>query len=163
MDASDMPETPSEEVDADHIVALAEEYLETHSTPTDPELKQVLTEKIETWEERLADVDEGDPLHHVISEELEEKRERLHRLEAQSNGVKREFMQAVADGYVAKGFWLDQSILEALNFVLFGKYGESIVIEKKIVEPDSTFSQEDLYDISMAVRQRARDELAMME
>ena len=163
MDASDMPETPSEEVDADHIVSLAEEYLESHSTPTDPELKQVLNEKIDTWEERLEDVDAGDPLHDVISEELEEKRERRDRLEAQSNGVKRELMEAVADGFVAKGFWLEPSILEALNFVLFGKYGESIVIEKKIVEPDSTFSQEDLYDISMAVRRRARDELAMMD
>lgn len=150
-------------VDEDKILAQAEEYLETRSAPVDPELKHVLKEKVETNEKRLEDLDESDPLHDAIERRIENKRERLESLQVHPNGAKEELLNVVAEAFVAEGFWLSEPILEALNHILFGKYGENLVIERKIVDPGSNFSEDDLFDISMVIRQRARTELDLVE
>ncbi len=153
----------SQSVDEDEIITLAEEYLESRSTPVDPELKRVLQEKIETNEERLAKLDEEDPLYDAIERRIENKRDRLRELQSGESGNKKELLNAVADNFVAEGFWLSEPILEALNHILFGKYGESLVIERKIVEPDTNFTEDDLYEISMEIRNQAQSELELFE
>lgn len=153
----------SRRVGEDKIITLAEEYLENRSTPVDPELKRILQEKIETNEERLAELDEEDPLYDAVERWIENKRDQLRELQSSESGNKKELLNVVADNFVAEGFWLSGPILEALNHILFGKYGERLVIERKIVEPDTNFTEDDLYEISMEIRNQAQSELELFE
>ena len=152
----------SENADKTEIITLATEYLETRSAPVDPELKQVLKHKIETNEKRLAELNEDDPLYDAIERRIENKRDRLQELQSRESGEKEKLLEATADEFVAEGFWLSEPILESLNHILFGKYGESLVIERKIVEPETNFTEDDLYEISMKIRNRAQSELELL-
>lgn len=153
----------SENADETEIITLAEEYLETRSAPVDPELKQVLKDQVETNEERLTELSEDDPLYDAIDQRIENKRSRLRELQSRERGDKKKLLEEVSDEFVADGFWLSEPILEALNHILFGKYGESLIIERKIVEPDTNFSEDELYEISMEIRNRAQSELELLE
>lgn len=141
------------------IVELAGSYLDTHPIPTDPELKNVLRDKIETWEERLSELDDDDPLYEVTRRELDERRDRLDQLEDGQDGMKQELLSKVADDFVAEGVWLEPSVLETLNYILFGKFGDQLVVKREIINPESEFEQETLYEVSTAVRELAQEEL----
>jgi len=125
--------------------------------PADPELRQLLLEEIDEWEARIEALDPDDPLHAAAAEELADLRERRQRLLEADPDVYHAFLESVAEQFVLAGFWLDERIFEALNRTLFGKYGEALVVDGHLIEPESQYDDNgNIYELSMTVRETAR-------
>lgn len=144
-----------------HLVSVAHSYLETHPEGLRPKDRHLLHEELEELEDTRRTLDENDPLRPVVEDEIE----KLEALLEESDGdvdVKRELLEVVADGFVAKGFWLDPNILHALNSIFFDKDHDTLVVERQSIEPGTPLTGEDLITASNTVRERAKAELASM-
>ncbi len=130
----------------------------------DPELRKLTLEEIDEWEGRRESLDHDDPLYEAATDELADLRERRKELLEREPDVYYTFLESVAEQFVVAGFWLDEQILEAINRTLFGKYGETLVVDGRVIEPESAFEDNgDLYEISMTVREMAQDMLRHRE
>lgn len=149
----------SGDLDSDEVVSLAEDYLEKHEHPPDPELKKVIKEDLDEWEGRLKDLDEDDPLRERAEKKYEEHVERWEDVVKTENGEREQFLEVVADSFVAEGFWLHPKILRALNFILLGKFSDKLVVEREVLEEGAEFKDETIYEVSTRVREMAQNEL----
>lgn len=146
----------------DELVQVAERYLENSDIPPDPQLREALRTQVETWEARLGEVDQDDPLYDALESQVRDKRERYQSLSDDDPADKRKILRAAADRFVPEGAWLADPVLEALNRILFGKVGETLVVEQQIVERGVDLTEEATYEVSMAVREHAEAELERM-
>jgi DNA-binding response OmpR family regulator len=141
------------------IVSLAEAYLENRDDSLRPESKQVFEAQREQLERQLEGLSEQDLLYPAIREEIEKLDERITQPK-DDQSVKRRFLEAVRDGFVAKGFWLDDRIIRALNRIFFDKRSDTLVVEKQWVEAGDDPSGRKLIVVSQAVRDLADEELS---
>lgn len=126
----------------------------------DPELRKLTIKEIDEWETRRESLDPDDPIYEAVEDELADLRERREELLEKEPDAYYTFLESVAEQFVVAGFWLDKQILEALNRTLFGKYGETLVIDGRVIKPESTFEDNgSLYEISMAIRKMAQSVL----
>lgn len=149
--------------DPDEVVSLAEDYLEKHDHPPDPELKRVIKEDLDEWESRLENLEEDDPLRRRAETKYEEHVERWEEVVKTENGERERFLETVADSFVAEDFWLHPKILRALNFILLGKFSDKLVVKREVLEENSEFDDETLYEVSTKVREMAQKELDTLQ
>ncbi|MDZ7730579.1 MAG: hypothetical protein U5K37_06200 [Natrialbaceae archaeon] len=145
------------------IIALAERYLDERSTVPDPEFERLLDEKIRTWEDRLEQLDPEDPLAEVIASELADKRKRLAAIDSDGNTAKRAFLERVSQRFRPQNEWLNPIVLRAINRALFDKYGDMLVVDQQLIEPDSTLDEDVVYEVAMVIRDHAATELEAMD
>lgn len=149
---------PASSNGAEEVVSLAEKCLESRQRPPDPEMEQVVKEKMREWEDKLDELDENDPLYRRTKEKYEEHVERWEELTSEGDSETR-FLEAVSEDFLAEGSWLDEDILRALNLLLFGKHSEVLVVNRNVVEEGAEFDEETTYEVSTRVRRLAREKL----
>lgn len=154
-----MSDQPEEDVDPADAIALAEEYLNGHRQELSADREQAYEEQIEKWERRKAEVGEDDPLYQVATERIQEYERKLEQLQTETEELKRELLEIVSDGFLATGDWMDATLFRALNLILFDKYRDTLVVQRHVLEEDTEFGNDDLYEISKAVRELANSEL----
>lgn len=140
------------------VISLAERVV---GSPTDngPDGSSVHREALERWEGRLNRLDEDDPLYDAAKENVEKYRDRVEERKTVGNEAEREFLEAVADSFVAEGFWRDSRVLSALNNIFYNKFDDTFVIERQPLTEDAELDGEKEYEVSKAVRDRAEKEL----
>jgi len=148
--------------DSKEVVSLAEDYLGKHEHPPDPELKKVIKDDLDEWEERLEELDEDDPLRERAERKYEEHVERWEEVVGTENGERERLLELVADGFVAEDFWLHPKILRALNFILLGKFSDKLVVGREVVDEDTEFDDETLFEVSTDIREMAQNELEIL-
>ncbi|MDG5776746.1 response regulator [Haloarculaceae archaeon H-GB2-1] len=141
------------------VIRLAERYLESPETAPSLEGTHVYEQEIEQWEARTETLDESDPLYQTAAAEVEAY-ERLLATETDENDVEQALLEVVADGFVAEGFWLDERILRALNSILYDKYTDVFVVNRRPLEPGRDLPSGKLVAVSQAVRDLAAAELS---
>lgn len=154
-----MSDKNEHKVGPEAAISLAETFLENHRQKLSSNLGQAIEDEIEQWEQRKASVNEGDDLYELAQERIEQNRAKLEQLENETENVERQLLTVVAQGFTAKGKWLDSSLLRALNLILFNKYSNSFVIKRRVLDENTTLADEDLYAVSQAVRNLAREQL----
>ncbi len=157
----DMCPTSSNGVDGETVLSLAERCLENRQRPPDPDMEQVVKEKMKEWGEKLDELNENDPLYRRTKEKYEEQVRRWEELTSEGDAETR-FLEAVAEGFVAEGFWLDERVLRALNLLLFGKHSDALVVNRNVIEEGTKFDEETTYEVSTRIRRLAREELDEM-
>lgn len=154
-----MAEKSADDVTPGQAVSLAEEYLERHRMELSSDRGQTYEQTIEQWQERKQGLDEDDPLYDVAEERIQEAKIKLDELQSGSEEVKTQLLRVVADGFLAEGDWLDERLLRALNMIFFDKYSPTLVIRRQVLEEGMDLTDDNLYAISKAIRDRAREEL----
>lgn len=142
----------------EQLVALAEDTMAGPGNggfDADP----VYRDALEQWRSRLDDLEEDDPLYDAVVENVRKYEGLLESEDGDPGSAEQAFMETVADSFVADDVWLDSRILEALNYVLFGKFDDTLVIERTPLNEDADLSSAKRYQVSEAVRERARQEL----
>jgi len=150
--------TSSNGIDGDEVLSLAEKCLESRERPPDPEMEQVVKEKMGEWRDKLQELDEKDPLYRRTEEKYEEQVERWEELTSEDDSETR-FLEAASEGFLAEGFWLDERVLRALNLLLFGKHSDVLVVNRNIVKQGAEFDEETTYEVSTRVRRLSREKL----
>lgn len=141
-----------------HVVSLAEQVIESPNNDGVGETA-VYRETLERWEERLEGLDEDDPLYDAAKKNIEKYSNLLEDQEPSESAAEREFLEAVADSFVAEGFWLDSRVLRALNTVFYDKFDDTFVIERQPLTEETELDSGTEYEVSRAVREKARKEL----
>lgn len=141
-------------------IALAVDYLESHRQELSGDREQALDQKIEEWEARQADLDENDPLYRVAEERIREYKSKREQLQTDLEDLERELLEVVSEEFLATGDWMDERLLRALNLIFFDKYSDSLVVQRHVLGEGTDFEDDDLYEVSRAVRKLAADELA---
>ncbi len=141
-----------------HVVSLAEQVIESPNNDGVGETA-VYRETLERWEERLEGLDEDDPLYDAAKKNIEKYSNLLEDQEPSESAAEREFLEAVADSFVAEGFWLDSRVLRALNTVFYDKFDDTFVIERQPLTEETELDSGTEYEVSRAVREKAREEL----
>lgn len=145
--------------DSEVAVSLAETYLEHRRQQLSSNLNTAIEEEIDRWRERKAELDEDDDLYAVAKRRIEKQEEHLEELHSNAEDVEEELLEVVAGGFTATGAWLDATLLRALNLILYGKYGDSFVVDRHVLEEDTELDDEDLFGVSRSVRRLARERL----
>lgn len=138
------------------IVSLAEdalaqcrrEFLGNDS----PEMKIELRE----WQDRLDSLNENDSLYDVAKERVQELESKVHN--GDDEAIKR-FLEAVEDGFIAEDIWLDETVQQALNKVLYDKNGKTFVINRNPIVDEADEGASSKFDVSQEVRSLAEKEL----
>lgn len=141
------------------ILAVAEATLEDGADTLDPARKRVFEDAIASWEERKRSLEEADPLYSVADAKIETYRDRLPSSGGGPNSPRRKFLEMVAAGFTAEDFWLEPTVLRALNETLFGKFDDTLVINRRRITEDTTLDEDDLYEVSSTVRAFAQETL----
>lgn len=154
-----MSEPNADDVDAGEAIALAVEFLEGHRESLSVDRGRGFEKKIDQWKERQADLDEGDPLYGVAEERIQEYESKLEQHEMDTENLEREVLEVVSEGFMADGEWLDDRLFRALNLILFDKYSDTLVVQRTVLDENAEFEDDDLYAVSRAVRDLAREQL----
>jgi len=145
----------------DRVLSLAENVVESPNNNGVGETS-VYRGALERWQERLENLDEDDPLYDAAKENVEKYTDLLEQQQPAGGEAEREFLKAVADSFVAEGFWRDSRVLRALNDIFYDKFDDTFVIERHPLTEDGELDSEKEYEISKAVRERAKEELEEM-
>jgi DNA-binding response OmpR family regulator len=136
------------------VVSLAETVLESDTADLPPGDRRELRRERDRLERERDGLPENDPLRKILGQEISEL-ESLLGTDSGSGAPKREFLDAVSEGFVARGFWLDSTILRALNVIFFEKESDRLVLEHHPLTPSSKLEGKELVTVSTAVRDRA--------
>ncbi|MFB6198162.1 MAG: HalX domain-containing protein [Halobacteriaceae archaeon] len=139
------------------IISLAEQVIENSNRSLQSEDRTRIKDEILKWEQRAESVDEGDPLYQEAQERIQDLQVRLDR---EPNEAKRQLLEAVAEGFIAEGFWLDPKIQRALNLIFYDKYDDSLVVNRRPIETAAEAGGGAKFDASQQVRQLASQKLA---
>lgn len=136
------------------VVDLAEAVLASGTDELRPDDRRELQRERDRLEREREGLPDNDPLRSVLSAEIEELDSLLG---ADSGDVapRQEFLDVVAEGFVAQGFWLDPTVLRALNQLFFDKESDRLVLEHRPLTPSSDLDGKELVTVSTAVRNRA--------
>lgn len=147
------------------VVAMAEDILSEPggANGNSFDVETVYQEALEQWRKRLESLDEEDPLHAAAVENVNRYENLLESNGGGAGSTERAFLKTVADSFVADDVWLDSRVLEALNYVFYDKFDDTFVIERTPLSEDAELSSAKRYEVSQAVRERARQELEGME
>lgn len=154
-----MSDRAGKDVDPEDAIALAEDYLESHRQELSADRERALKDKIEKWEGRKDELEESDPLYQVANERIEEHEAKLEQHQAGTEELKRDLLKMVSNGFFATGDWMDVRLFRALNLMLFDKYSDKLVVQRHVLNEDAEFENDDLYEISRAVRELASNKL----
>lgn len=145
--------------DAETAISLAETFLEHHRKQLSSDLGAKLEKEIEQWQSRREGLDEDDDLYELATERIRENKKKLEQLQTDTEDVEEELLTMVASGFTAKGKWLDPSLLRALNLIFFDKYSESFVVNRQVLDADTSLDDDEIYGVSKAVRDLASQQL----
>lgn len=139
------------------IVSLAEEAVKDI---TREQLSSSNTSKrveLNDWERKLESLDPDDPLYRVAKQRVEELRSTAT---GDGGDGKRQFLEAVADGFVAEGHWLDSTVKRALNLIIYNNDREKIIINRQALTDLAQEGTAKKFEVSQHVRGLAKDELS---
>ncbi|MFB6284237.1 MAG: hypothetical protein ABEK59_09960 [Halobacteria archaeon] len=153
----------SGEVDPEHVISLAENFLNSRSSSPDRARRNALKKNLEEWKEKKEETEEDDPLYDHVNNKYEEQQEKWNEMFGDMDENKKEFLELVSERYVAEGFWLNDTIIRALNLMLFGKLNDNLVIEREKINQGSEFEDEQLYKVSKKIRTLAQNELDLIK
>lgn len=154
-----MSEPNADDLDAGGAISLAVEYLEGHRQSLSVDRGRGFEKKIDQWKERQVNLDESDPLYGVAEERIQEYESKLEQHETDTENLKQELLEVVSERFMADGEWLDNRLLRALNLILFDKYSDTLVVQRTVLDENAEFEDDDLYAVSRAVRDLAREQL----
>lgn len=138
------------------VFELAEAVIDTR--PQSSETEHVYRRQIAEWRERQAELADTDPLSRVAEAEIE-KYEGLLAEETGDRDPETALLEIVAEGFVARGFWLDERVRRALNRLFYDKRTDMFVVNRQRLDRGSDLDNGALFEVSKAVRERAQVEL----
>lgn len=141
-----------------HLVSVARSYLDDEHESLLAKDRRLIDAERRELREQLQKLDPNDPLRDAVATELDKLDALLDR-STEDIDAKRGLLRATAEGFVAKGFWLDPAILRALNHIFRDTDGETLVLERRTIGPNTQLEGQKLITASRAVRERARSEL----
>lgn len=149
---------------SENIINLAEEYLQSREEARSSDLDvETLREEREEWNSKMEELDEDDPLYDVAKQNFEERDEKLkqgQQSEEQYSKLEIEVLEAAAEKFVPTGEWTTQDVLRALNLALLGTDRDHIEVNTTRIEDGTDVEDdEELFDIAMALRDVAAEEL----
>ena len=154
-----MSDGTEKQPDPTKATQLAESFLEQHRQELSAEREREIAGEIEQWEERRTGLSEDDELFKIATAHIEQGKERLQELQNATDELEQELLAVVSAGFVARGDWLDEHILRALNLILFNKYSNSFVVKRQVINEGASFDDDELYAVSRAVRDLAAKRL----
>ncbi|PSQ26289.1 hypothetical protein BRD03_10755 [Halobacteriales archaeon QS_9_68_17] len=146
------------------IINLAEEYLQAHEEAQSSDLDvETLRKEREEWKSKMEELDEDDPLYDVAEQNFEERDKKLkqgQQSEEQYSELETKVQEAAAEKFVPTEDWTTQNVLRALNLALLSADRDYIEVNTTRIEDGSDVDDdEELFDIAMAVRDIASEEL----
>lgn len=146
------------------IISLAEKYLRAREEVQSSDLDvEALREERADWESKMEELDEDDPLYDVAEQNFEKRDEKLkqgQQSEEQYSKLETDVLEAAAEKFVPTGEWTTQDVLRALNLALLRTDRDYIEINTTRIEDGTDVEDdEELFDIAMAVRDIASEEL----
>ena len=112
--------------------------------------------RLKQWRRRLDSLDENDPLQRVAREKIEELEADIH---DGGNGAETRFLEAVAEGFIAEGLWIDGRVKRALNLILYNRDRETFIINRQSLDDLAQNGSTSKFEVSEEVREIARKEL----
>lgn len=149
------------EIDAfgNEIISLAEAVLQDNHEGLDSMDRVRIKKELQEWKNRVNSVPEQDPLYQEAKEHVDRLNNQLRQGQSEQ---KKQLLEAVADGFVAEGFWIDPMIQRALNMMLHNKRDDDLIVNRGSISTAAEEGGAAKFDASKEVRELARNELQRM-
>jgi DNA-binding response OmpR family regulator len=141
----------------DMIVSLAEDAIKANKRDFISGASANVKVELSKWEDRLETTDPNDPLHGVAQERVDELRAKL---EGGGGDGQDRFLEAIADGFIAEGKWLNPTVRRALNLIVHNKDREKFILERRSISEWAAEGPSEKFQVSEEIRDVARRELA---
>lgn len=138
------------------IVALAEEAIQAVKQEQFSSDHADKRDELREWERKLESLDSDDSLYRVAQERVEELKSNLG---TEQHLGRQQFLEAVAEDFVAGGHWLDPTVRRALNLVIHGRDRERFVVNRRPLTADTALDAAAKFELSQEIRELAKSEL----
>lgn len=138
------------------ITALAEDAIKANTRESLAGAPTGARVELRDWERKLEDLDEADPLYQVAMERVEELRSAV---DGGADASQEQFLEAVAEGFIAEGLWLDARVRRALNLLIYNRDREKFIINRQAISDLASQGATEKFEVSQEVRDLARKEL----
>lgn len=143
------------------ITSLAEEAIKAKGRELRSNSQSAERAELKEWQARLDSLDDSDPLYQVASERIAELQAELDGADAGGpNPAQEQFLDAVAEGFIAEGSWLNPVVKRALNLLLFNKNSEEFIINRRPLADQAREGPTTKFEVSQDIRDLASEELS---
>lgn len=139
------------------IVSLAEDAIRANQQDFISGADAGVKVELQQWRDRLASTDESDPLYQVAKERVDELSAKV---EGGAAGGEEQFLEAIEDGFIAEGTWLDPKVQRALNLIFHNKDSEKFILNRQAIADLAAEGPSEKFRVSEEIRTLARKELS---